>query len=48
MQKIYFFIGTKAQAIKCIPLINLFLTKPNLSDVIVDSGQHTTITESIF
>ena len=48
MQKIYFFIGTNAQAIKCIPLINLFLTKPNLSDVIVDSGQHTTITESIF
>lgn len=48
MQKIYFFIGTKAQAIKCIPLINLFLTKPNLSVVIVNSGQHTTITESIF
>lgn len=48
MEKIYFFIGTKAQAIKCISLINFLSCKPNLSVVIVNSGQHTKITESIF
>lgn len=48
MEKIYFFIGTKAQAIKCISLINFLSDKSNLSVVIVDSGQHTKITESIF
>jgi UDP-N-acetylglucosamine 2-epimerase (non-hydrolysing) len=48
MQKIYFFIGTKAQAIKCISLINLLSMKSNLSVFIVNSGQHTEITQSIF
>jgi UDP-N-acetylglucosamine 2-epimerase (non-hydrolysing) len=48
MQNIYFFIGTKAQAIKCIPLINFLSNKQNLKVQIVNSGQHAKITEGIF
>lgn len=48
MQNIYFFIGTKAQAIKCIPLINLLSSKQKLKVQIVNSGQHAKITEVIF
>ncbi len=48
MQSIYFFIGTKAQAIKCISLLNVLSLDHNLSVVIVDSGQHAQITENIF
>jgi len=48
MQNIYFFIGTKAQAIKCISLLNVLSHDHNLSVVIVDSGQHAQITENIF
>ena len=48
MQNIYFFIGTKAQAIKCIPLINFLSGKQKLKLQIVNSGQHAKITEGIF
>lgn len=48
MQKVYFFIGTKAQALKCVSLINLLTSEPHLSVVIVNSGQHASITKNIF
>ena len=43
---LYFFIGTKAQAIKCLPLINNAL-KRRENVIIVDSGQHVQIVNSI-
>ena len=48
MQKVYFFIGTKAQAIKCISLIESLSDIKSLSVKIVNSGQHIQITENIF
>ena len=48
MQKVYFFIGTKAQAIKCISLIEHLSNIESLNVAIVNSGQHIQITESIF
>ena len=48
MQKVYFFIGTKAQAIKCISLIESLSEIKSLSVKIVNSGQHIQITENIF
>ena len=48
MEKIYFFIGTKAQAIKCMPLVNFLSTECNVSVEIINSGQHTKITENNF
>ncbi len=47
MKDIYFFIGTKAQAIKCLPLINKFLETEAFNVSIVDSGQHVEIVEDI-
>ena len=47
MKKIYFFIGTKAQAIKCLPLID-FLSQRQCNIAIVDSGQHIKITKELF
>ena len=47
MQNIYFFIGTKAQAIKCIPLIDSFSTKNKYEIFLIDSGQHVEIVDSI-
>lgn len=44
--KIYFFIGTKAQAIKCLPVIKYFIDK--LEVQIVDSGQHRKIVDEIY
>lgn len=43
MQKVYFFIGTKAQALKCVSLINLLTSEPHLSVVIVNSGQNSNL-----
>lgn len=43
---LYFFIGTKAQAIKCLPLINNALRRSE-NVIIVDSGQHVQIVNSI-
>lgn len=48
MQNIYFFIGTKAQAIKCISLIEYMSRFEYLNLFIVNSGQHIEITENIF
>ena len=48
MEKIYFFIGTKAQAIKCMPLVNFLSRECNVSVEIINSGQHTKITENNF
>ncbi len=47
MKDIYFFIGTKAQAIKCLPLINKSLETEAFNVSIVDSGQHVEIVEDI-
>ena len=47
MRDIYFFIGTKAQAIKCLPLINKSLETEAFNVSIVDSGQHVEIVEDI-
>lgn len=44
---IYFFIGTKAQAIKCLPLLRKFVLEDICKVYIVDSGQHVEIVESI-
>ena len=46
MNNLYFFIGTKAQAIKCLPLIRSAVSK-NYKVFIVDSGQHVEIVNSI-
>lgn len=48
MLNIYFFIGTKAQAIKCLPLINYFIQQDNEKIYLVNSGQHILITNQIF
>ena len=47
MKDIYFFIGTKAQAIKCLPLINKSLKTESFNVYIVDSGQHVEIVQDI-
>lgn len=47
MKDIYFFIGTKAQAIKCLPLINRLLENGTFNVSILDSGQHVEIVEDI-
>ena len=47
MQNVYFFIGTKAQAIKCSSLIKKMSTISNLNLVVINSGQHIQITENI-
>ena len=47
MKDIYFFIGTKAQAIKCLPLINKSLETESFNVYIVDSGQHVEIVQDI-
>tara|TARA_B100000900_G_scaffold204809_1_gene173635 strand:+ start:575 stop:1639 length:1065 start_codon:yes stop_codon:yes gene_type:complete len=47
VKDIYFFIGTKAQAIKCLPLINKSLETEDFNVFIVDSGQHVEIVEDI-
>jgi UDP-N-acetylglucosamine 2-epimerase (non-hydrolysing) len=44
---IFFFIGTKAQAIKCLPLLRKFVQEEICKVYIVDSGQHAEIVESI-
>ena len=48
MIDIYFFIGTKAQAIKCLPLIKRLSTSSNFKVSVVDSGQHVEIVKEIF
>ena len=48
MKDIYFFIGTKAQAIKCLPLINKSLETESFNVYIVDSGQHVEIVQDNF
>lgn len=47
MNNIYFFIGTKAQAIKCLPLLRKFIAEDICKVHIIDSGQHVEIVESI-
>lgn len=47
MQNVYFFIGTKAQAIKCASLIKKMSTISNLNLIVINSGQHIQITENI-
>ena len=44
--KVYFFIGTKAQAIKCLPVIKYFVDKLEIQ--IIDSGQHRKIVDEIY
>lgn len=44
--KIFFFIGTKAQALKCISLIKFLHNKHDV--IIIDSGQHRKILDSIY
>lgn len=44
--KVYFFIGTKAQAIKCLPVIKYFVSKLEIE--IIDSGQHRKIVDEIY
>ena len=44
--KVYFFIGTKAQAIKCLPVIKYFVDKLEIE--IIDSGQHRKIVDEIY
>lgn len=44
--KVFFFIGTKAQALKCISLIKYLNNKHDV--VIIDSGQHRKILDSIY
>lgn len=46
MTTLYFFIGTKAQAIKCLPLIKSAVFS-GYKVVIVDSGQHAELVNSI-
>ena len=48
MKSFYFFIGTKAQAIKSIPLMSKIQEDSNFNVILVDSGQHFLITEKIF
>lgn len=48
MINFYFFIGTKAQAIKSISLMKLISSDKNCNLNLVDSGQHFLITEKIF
>ena len=48
MESFYFFIGTKAQAIKSIPLMSKIQEDSNFDVILVDSGQHFLITEKIF
>jgi len=47
MNNIYFFIGTKAQAIKCLPLLRKFVIEENYNVYIIDSGQHVEIVNPI-
>lgn len=47
INNIYFFIGTKAQAIKCLPLLQKYVLEDVCKVYIVDSGQHVEIVESI-
>tara|TARA_B100000900_G_scaffold400909_1_gene405016 strand:- start:1382 stop:2452 length:1071 start_codon:yes stop_codon:yes gene_type:complete len=47
MKKVYFFIGTKAQAIKCVPLINELLKNQKYKVLVIDSGQHVELVDSI-
>lgn len=44
---IFFFIGTKAQAIKCLPLIQSLLNSNKSTLFIVDSGQHVELVDDI-
>ena len=46
MKNLFFFVGTKAQAIKCLPLIRSAV-RENYNVFIVDSGQHVEIVNSI-
>jgi UDP-N-acetylglucosamine 2-epimerase (non-hydrolysing) len=46
MKTLYFFIGTKAQAIKCLPVIRSAISS-DYKVYIVDSGQHVEIVDSI-
>ena len=48
MKSFYFFIGTKAQAIKSQPLMSKMDKVTDLNVVLVDSGQHFLLTEKIF
>ncbi len=45
---IYFFIGTKAQAIKCLPVIKELNNYRNYRVYLVNSGQHIEIVQYIF
>ena len=44
--KVFFFIGTKAQALKCLPLIKYLSNDHDV--IIIDSGQHRKILDSIY
>ena len=46
MVNFYFFIGTKAQIIKCIPLINKIKNIKHFNPIVVSSGQHKSIVDS--
>ena len=46
MKKVYFFIGTKAQAIKCVPLINELLKNQKYKVLVIDS-EHVELVDSI-
>lgn len=47
MKNIYFFIGTKAQAIKCLPVIQEFEKQNKHRLFLIDSGQHVEIVDYI-
>ncbi len=48
MKSFYFFIGTKAQAIKSQPLMLKMEKTKDFDVILVDSGQHFLLTEKIF
>ena len=47
MNKIYFFIGTKAQAIKCLPLMETLSEFDDCNIIFVNSGQHKSIVSDV-
>ena len=47
MNIIYFFIGTKAQIIKCLPLMERLSEVNNCKVVLVNSGQHKSIVQEL-
>ena len=47
MKDIYFFIGTKAQAIKCLPVLKEIEKQNKHRLILIDSGQHVEIVDYI-